>query len=357
MTAKRDYYETLGVSRNASLEEIKNAYRKLAYQYHPDKNPENKDSQFKFQEISEAYEVLSDSIKRERYDQLGYINGVDFYGAIFSAVSEILSPRFFPSEQFTSRQGNHLHTTINLEFTEPATAQEKNITIQRREICNSCKGLCCAEGYSYKQCEICQGRGFIQQTNEMFSLHITCNICHGHGKIPEKPCPTCNGLGFVFQSHTVSVAIPAGIANGMQIKVPHQGESLSQDVPPGDLYCEIAIEDHPLFHRQNNDVVMQLPISFSQAALGAKLEIPTIYGPAKIIIPAGTQNGDILKIRGRGFPNMRGRGKGDQIIQIVVEIPKQLTQEQRTLLKKFAQIEDENMSPLRLAFWEYTQQK
>ncbi len=355
MAPKRDYYEILGISRNASPEEIKAAYHKLALKYHPDQNPGNMEAQSKFQEISEAYEILFDSTKRERYDRFGYINSAELHSAgIASAFQELLEHTLWNCfvEQTHSNKGYDLRCNITLGFTEPATAQEKAVNLTQRESCSACRGSGCAQGFSYKICCPCNGHGYIQQTHDVFSLQTTCSNCRGQGCVPEKPCDTCSGKGYVYQTRTVIIHIPAGIRDGMQIKIAGAGESLLPGMPPGDLYCGIQVAPHPLFFRENDHVVLELPIAFSQAALGAKMSVPTIYGMKKLTIPSGTQTGDILKIKGMGFPNVRGRGKGDQLVKIMVEVPTKLTNEQRLLLEKFADFEEQNLSPLRKAFLE-----
>lgn len=357
MSHHPDYYQVLGIDHNASYEEIRSAYHKLALKYHPDKNQDDPYAESKFREISQAYETLSDSAKREHYDRIIFISGVVCSNSeIFSAIHEMLDPKllsiFNPNLSSYPRRykGYHIHYVLTMDLLETVSPQEKKITITRRELCTSCHGLGCAPGFSYKVCHTCQGRGEIQQNQDFFILQIPCQDCHGQGRVPEKPCEVCQGIGHIPKQHELQVRIPAGIAHGMQIKIVGQGESVLPDVPPGDVYCEIHVRDHPLFSRQNDNVVMQLPISFSQAALGAKVEIPTLYGSTKLTIPAGTQHGDVIAIRGRGFPNIRGRGKGDQLVVIHIEVPTKLTKEQRQVLEQFASTEEQNMTPLRKAF-------
>ena len=365
---KRDYYEILGVPRNASTETIKSAYRKLALKYHPDKNPDNKEeAERKFKEASEAYEVLSDPEKRRRYDLYGHA-GVEGYTSSFSSVDDIMSifNDIFAGSIFEDifefgglggtrrarRRGADIRCRIKLDFTEVAYSVEKNIKINRREPCPECGGTGCAKGTQKKICHHCKGRGIIQQFHGIFSLRTTCPSCRGEGKIIEKPCKKCRGEGTVKVEREISLKIPAGVENGMQIRLTGEGEILEPGGIRGDLYCEIEIAPHPIFTRYEDDVILELPITFTQAALGAKVEVPTLYGKEKISIPPGTQHGDILKLDGKGFPNVHGRGKGDQIVKIIVEVPKKLTKEQRKLLQEFAKTEEKHITPLRKSFLE-----
>lgn len=369
MSQKRDYYEVLGLSKNASSEEIKAAYRKLALKYHPDKNPGDKEAEGKFKEAAEAYDALSDSEKRSRYDRFGH-SGMSGHGGfgnvsdIFSAFGDIFGGGGggsifeeifgggFGRSSRRQKRGNHLRCYINLDFAEPAKTIEKTITIKRREACDECTGTGCAKGTSRKVCERCSGRGVIQQVQGFFSLQTTCPECNGQGSKIEKPCKKCKGTGHQPKEREIKVKIPAGVEDGMQIRIPGEGEALEPGVHPGDLYCEIEVGEHELFERHDDNVILDMPISFTQAALGAKIEIPTIYEKAKVTIPAGTQNGDILTLRGMGFPNVRGRGKGDQLVRVRIEVPKKLTKNQRKLLQDFAKTEDLNITPNRKSFWD-----
>ena len=368
MSEKRDYYEVLGVERNASTDEIKSKYRKLALKFHPDKNPGDAEAERKFKEAAEAYEVLSDADKRSRYDRFGH-SGMSGQGGfsnaedIFSAFGDIFGGGGGGGGIFEDlfglgggrrrrRQGNHIHCTLDLDFAEPADPQQKTIKVKRREACETCTGSGCAPGTKRKVCDRCRGQGFIQQSQGFFSLRTGCPYCNGQGSTIAKRCNDCNGSGNVPVEREIEIKIPAGVEDGMQIRIGGEGESLEQGVPRGDLYCEISIKPHPLFERQHDSVILHLPISFTQAALGAKIDIPTIYGKAKLSIPAGTQNGDVLKLNGKGFPNVRGRGKGDQLIAIVVEVPKKLSKEQRRLLQEFENLEEKNNSnPQQKSFW------
>lgn len=364
MSEKRDYYEVLGVERNASTDEIKSKYRKLALKYHPDKNPGDAEAEKMFKEAAEAYEILSDSDKRSRYDRFGHAGtsgqgGFSNAEDIFSAFGDIFGGGGIFEDLFgmgggrgRRRRGNHLHCTIDMDFAEPAETQEKSIKIKRREGCDTCSGSGCAPGSKRNVCDRCQGRGFIQQSQGFFSLRTGCPYCNGQGSIIAKKCKTCSGSGNVPVERELDVKIPAGVEHGMQIRIAGEGEALEQGGERGDLYCEINVRPHPFFERQSDSVILQLPISFTQAALGANIEIPTIYGKTKLTIPAGTQNGDVLKLNGKGFPSVRGRGKGDQLIVILVEVPKKLSKEQRRLLQEFDNLETKsNSNPQQKSFW------
>lgn len=367
MADKRDYYEVLGVEKNASSDQIKSAYRKLALKYHPDKNPGDKEAEAKFKEAAEAYEVLSDSDKRARYDRYGHEGVGGSYSAnmndIFAHFGNIFGGGgggsifddifgFGGGRSRGPQKGADIRCTIELEFEEPAKTTEKTINVQRREVCSSCHGSCCSDGSKKTNCPRCQGRGVILQQQGFFSIQQTCPSCRGKGFKIDNPCKKCQGKGYEIVTKTISVKVPAGISDGMQIRVAGEGEKLQNDAIRGDLYCEIEIKSHPYFIRKNDNVILGLPITFTQAILGAKIDIPTIYGTNTLTIPAGTQNGDILKLSGKGFPNVSGRGKGDQVVQIVVEIPKGITKDQRKFLEEFAKLEKDSMTPLRKNFWE-----
>ncbi len=369
MTEKRDYYEVLGVERNASSDDIKSSYRKLALKSHPDKNPGDAEAEVKFKEAAEAYEVLSNSEKRGIYDRYGHAGLSGRGGSGFSSAEDIFSAIFggggggsIFEDLFglggggrgggRARRGNHIRCTVDMEFAEPAQTSAKTIKVKRREICETCEGSACKKGTSPQVCQHCNGTGTMQQSHGFFSLRTTCSYCGGRGSVITDPCKTCQGTGNKVVERELEIKIPAGVEDGIQIRIPGEGESLEAGVPRGDLYCEIRVKDHPLFARHNDSVVLQLPITFTQAALGAKIEIPTIHGMSKLNVPPGTQNGEILRLPGKGFPNVRGRGKGDQLIEVIVEVPKKLTKEQRRLLQEFAKTEEENKSPGLKTFWE-----
>jgi molecular chaperone DnaJ len=365
MDEKRDYYEILGVPRNASTEEIKGSYRKLALKYHPDKNPGDNEAEAKFKEAAEAYEVLSDPDKRNRYDRFGHsgvsgTRGFSNVNDIFASFSDIFEgtilQEFFGRgggrERHGRQRSTHVYCTLTLDFVEAARSVEKTIKLQRREACPECNGTRCARGTSPKPCNYCRGRGIIQQSHGYFSLQTTCPQCGGEGAAIDRPCPHCKGSGHVAVDREIAVKVPAGVEHGMQIRIPGEGESGGPGTARGDVYCEIQIKPHPLFERHDDDVILRLPISFTQATLGAQVDVPTLYGTDKLYIPPGTQNSDILQMPGKGFPNIRGRGKGTQIVGIMIEVPKKLTKRQRELLHELAQTEEVEVTPLRKSFWQ-----
>ena len=360
---KRDFYEVLGVPKNASAEDIKGAYRKLALKYHPDKNPDSKEAEEKFKEAAEAYEILSDPDKRSRYDRYGHagvsgqhgFNNVDdiFSSPFFSELFEgggILEELFGMASGRRSQRGSHLHTSIVLDFIEAARPIEKTVKIARREACPECNGTRCAKGTTPKVCTHCHGHGVVQQSHGFFSMRTACPQCGGQGTMVETPCKNCRGRGAVPVDREIKIKVPAGIENGMQIRIGGEGEA-GPNGQRGDLFCDIEVKPHPLFERDNDDVILKLLLSFTQAVLGAKLDIPTLYGMDKLHIAPGTQNGDVLRISGKGFPSVRGRGKGDQIVLTIIEVPKKPTKRQRELLQEFAQTEEGEVTPLRKAFW------
>jgi molecular chaperone DnaJ len=359
MEQKRDYYEVLEVPRNASPDEIKTAYRKLALKYHPDKNTE--DTEAKFKEAAEAYEVLSDAEKRSRYDQFGHaatsgrgFTNIDEIFASFGDIFEgsILEEFFGFGGRRGHQRGQHIHCNLELSFEEAARPVEKVVKLQRREICPECNGKRCAAGTSPKKCSYCRGSGVIQQSHGFFSLRTACSACGGQGEFIETPCRGCHATGHIAKEQEIAVQVPAGVEHGLQLRVVGQGEASGPGRLRGDLYCEIHIKPHPLFERHKEDVILRLPINFTQAALGAKIDVPTLYGTDKIYIPPGTQNGEIFRLPGKGFPIRNSRRKGDQLVEIHIEVPKQLSKRQRELLHELAQTEDEEITPQKKSFWQ-----
>jgi len=370
--SKRDYYEVLGVGRGASEVEIKKAYRKLAKQYHPDVNPGDKDAEVKFKEVNEAYEVLSDPQKRSRYDQFGHA-GVDpnsFGGAgagfgdfDFGGISDIFES-FFGGGGFgrSSRsrsgpqKGADLKYSMEISFEEAAFGTEKDITINRNETCTSCKGSGAKEGTSPTTCRHCGGTGQVQyKQSTPFGQFVnvkTCDVCRGEGKIITDPCTNCNGRGRVRKTVKRRVAVPAGIDDGQTLSLRGEGDPGSKGGPNGDLYITINVRPHPIFKRQGNDVVCEMPITFVQAALGAELEVPTLDGKVKYSIQEGTQTGTIFRLRGKGIPYLRGSGRGDQYVKVEIDVPKKLNEKQKELLREFAEISGEDAYEKRKSFFD-----
>ena len=355
---KRDFYEVLGVSRGASDDEIKKAYRKLAKQYHPDLNPGDKTAEAKFKEINEAYEILTDKDKRSRYDQFGHA-GVDpnfgaggggfggfnmgdidlgdlfgsFFGGGFGGAQ-----RANPN---APRRGENLRTAVTISFEEAAFGCEKEITVTRSEPCQTCHGNGCAPGTTAEVCPDCRGSGSIRIQRGggafTFATSAPCTRCQGTGRIIHTPCPDCHGEGSVRKQRKLTVTIPAGIDNGQAISLRGQGGAGVNGGPAGDLLISVTVRPSDKFRREGTAVYYDQPVSFAQAALGAKLTIPTIDGNVEYTMPRGTQPGTTFRLRGKGFPSVNGRGRGDQFVTVRVEVPTSLTREQEEALNAFAE--------------------
>ncbi|MCD8376358.1 MAG: molecular chaperone DnaJ [Oscillospiraceae bacterium] len=353
---KRDYYEVLGVSKGASDDEIKKAFRKLAKKYHPDLNPGDKEAEVHFKEINEAYEVLSDPDKRSRYDQFGHA-GVDpnfnagggggFGG--FSDFGDIdlgdLFGSFFGGggRQQTRngpRKGDSLRAGLTITFEEAAFGCEKELNLNREETCADCGGSGCAPGTTPEICPQCRGTGQVRIQrgggNMFFTSTAPCSKCQGTGKIIHQPCSACHGSGSVRRQRRITVKIPAGIDNGQAISLRGQGGAGANGGPAGDLIVAVTVRPHPKFRRDGSTVLLDQPISFLQAALGAELTIDTIDGPVKYTLPAGTQTGTTFRLRGKGIPSVNGRGRGDQFVTVSVQVPTALTSAQKEALRAFA---------------------
>jgi molecular chaperone DnaJ len=351
--AKRDYYEVLGVSRDASPEEIKKSFRKLARQYHPDVNKEDKNAAEKFKEVNEAYEVLSNAEKREAYDRFGHaatdgqFNGGfgGFNGGDFGGFGDIFDMFFSGGGRRRNgpEPGADLRVDMELTFEESAFGLEKDIKIPRTEECSTCGGNGAAPGTTKKNCDVCYGTGQIQYAhNTPFGRVVqsrTCDRCRGTGVIIEKPCPTCRGSGTVRRSRTLKVKIPAGVDTGSRLRLSGEGEKGLRGGPPGDLFVYIHVKPHATFKRDGNNVLVDVDISFVQAALGDEITVPTLDGGAKLKVPEGIQSGTVLRMKGKGVPDVRGYGRGDQHVRIKVVTPTKLTGKQRDLLQEFARIE------------------
>jgi len=352
---KRDYYEILGVSRNANGEEIKKAYRQMALQYHPDRNPGDRESEEKFKEASEAYEVLRDPEKRSLYDRFGHdgLKGVGFRGFadfedIFSSFGDIFDDFFGfgfgdrrRKRRTYARRGADLRYDLSISFREAAFGKEKELEIEKHEICETCSGTGVKPGKSKQTCPGCGGRGQIAHTQGFFTISSTCSRCHGQGEIITHPCIECKGNGVVIKPKCLKVKMPAGVETGIRLKLNGEGEAGERGGPPGDLYVVLHVEPDPFFERVGNDILCQVPISFSQAALGAKIEVPTLNGSEKISIPPGTQTGQVFTIKGEGVPYLHGRGRGDELVQVVVKTPTTLSRRQVKLFEELASSEEE----------------
>lgn len=345
---KRDYYEVLGISRVASDEEIKKSYRKLAMKYHPDRNPGDKEAEEAFKDAAEAYEVLRDPQKRQMYDQFGHegLKGTGFRGFsgfedIFSSFGDIFEDFFgFGTRRgrTAARKGADLRYDLELSFIDAAFGKETAIEVPRSIQCDTCMGKGTKPGTYPVNCPGCQGRGQVTRSQGFFSISTTCPHCHGEGRIITDPCGDCRGTGRVKRKKKVSVKIPGGVEDGSRLRLRGEGEEGEMGGVPGDLYVVLHIEPHPFFEREGSDIICQVPISFTQAALGAEIEIPTLEGMKKINVPRGTQSGHILHLKGQGTYRLRGMGRGDQIVQIIVKTPTKLTKRQEELLKEFTGI-------------------
>ncbi|MCJ7773985.1 MAG: molecular chaperone DnaJ [Desulfobacterales bacterium] len=355
MTNKRDYYEVLGVNRDASDDELKSAYRQLALKYHPDRNPDNKDAEEMFKEASEAYEVLRDSQKRSIYDQFGHqgLEGSGFHGFggfedIFSSFGDIFEDFFGFGGRRRSRsraqRGSDLRYDITLSFMDAAFGTETEIEIEKMEKCSTCEGNGCEPGTSPETCGQCQGSGQVSRSQGFFTVRTTCHRCRGIGQIISNPCTECKGTGQILERKKVSIKIPAGVDSGSRLRLTGEGEAGSYGGPSGDLYVFINVKPHEFFQRNETDIICQVPISFVQAALGDKIMIPTLNGEKKLEIPKGTQPGDLFRFNGEGIPSLHSKKRGDQIIQALVKTPTNLSKKQEALLKEFSDLETEKLS-------------
>lgn len=354
-TSKRDYYEILGLSKGASSDEIKQAYRRLAMKYHPDRNPNDKTSEAKFKDAKEAYEVLSDAKKRAAYDQFGHagmggMGGMGGGGASdfgFGNFSDIFGDIF--GEMFSGAQGRtrdarkgpvrgaDLGYNLNLSLEEAVFGTTVTLKIPTLIVCSECKGSGAKPGTSPITCATCGGSGIVHIQQGFFSLQQTCPKCQGRGTIINTPCAKCNGQGRIREQKTLSVNIPQGIDTGDRIRLSGEGESGLQGGPAGDLYIQINIKQHPIFTRQKNDLYCEIPVDFVSTAIGGEIEIPTLDGKVKLKIPSGTQSGKVFRLRGKGVKTSRGLTFGDLFCTLVVETPVNLSKEQRELLEKFSE--------------------
>ena len=357
--AKRDYYEVLGVDKGADAQTLKKAYRKLAMQYHPDRNPDNPEAEAKFKEINEAYEVLSDDTKRANYDQFGHDGPQGFGGAggfggfggfggggvedIFDMFGDMFGGGFGGSSRPRRRgpeRGADIRQDITITFEEAAFGVKKSIKINRTEECSECNGSGAKSGTSKKTCPTCNGAGEVRTAQRtpfgnIMSTRV-CSTCQGDGEVLESPCPKCNGQGKTRKVKTIEIDIPAGIDNDQMIKLSNQGDVGSKGGPRGDLYVAVRVMPHTLFTRDGFDIYFEMPITFAQAALGDEVEIPTLHGNVIYNIPEGTQTGTVFRLREKGVPKLRGNSRGDQYVKVIVDTPKKLNDKQKKLLKEFA---------------------
>jgi len=370
--AKRDYYEVLGVGKNASADEIKRAYRRMAMKYHPDKNPDDKEAEGKFKECAEAYEVLSDPEKRRRYDQFGHdgLRGIgmrdythmrwqdigstfeDIFGGFgdFGDIFGMGGRR--RARQTGPARGYDLETSVELTLNDIAKGVEKTIEFTRQDICQECSGTACAKGTTPSQCPSCHGSGQVARRSLGFQMVSTCPQCRGTGQMITNPCKKCKGTGKTPKKRVVNIKIPRGVHEGQGIRVANEGEPGRRGGPRGDLYCYVRIKPHEFLQRDGNSLIAVVPISFTQAALGAAIDVPSLNGTRQLKIPAGAQYGSIFRIKSQGLPDIRTGRTGDQLVQIVIETPAKLNAEQQELLREFAKTENKRVSPKSANFFE-----
>jgi molecular chaperone DnaJ len=371
--AKRDYYEVLGVQKGSSKDEIKKAYRRLAVQFHPDRNPGDKSAEEKFKEATEAYEVLADERKRQAYDQFGFagLNGMGFdahdFSSVFRDFEDIFDgfnfTSFFDSffgggrsrsRRSSARRGADLRYELEISFVDAVFGKKQEITFSRNESCQECNGSGSDKGSGKKVCPTCGGAGQVRRSSGFFSIATTCPACNGEGELIERPCGACSGRGLVTNTRTIKVTIPPGIETGKRISIPGHGDGGINGGPPGDLYVYIRVLAHEYFERNGNDLYCVIPISVSQAALGAEIFVSTLENSrkVKVKIPPGTQNGKMLRLRSEGVPYLRTPDRrGDLYIKILVEIPTKMNSKARSLLKELGSLtgEQANPKPVRLS--------
>jgi molecular chaperone DnaJ len=345
--SKRDYYEVLGVQKNANDQQIKSAYRKLALQYHPDRNQGNKDAEEKFKEAAEAYAILADAEKRTRYDRFGHAGvssqaGAGFDPSTFAGFEDIFGGIFGDffggGRRGGPERGSDLRYDLEITFEESAKGLETTIKVPRLETCESCRGSGSAPGSTPTTCPQCQGRGEQRFQQGFFTVARTCARCHGTGRIITKPCPTCKGNGRVQQERKLTVKIPAGIAHGQRLRLHGEGEGGTAGGPPGDLYVFVEVAQHAFFRRDGNDLAVEIPLNFTTLALGGSVDVPTLDEKESFKIPEGTQSGTTFRLRGKGMPDVSGRGRGDLYFTVQAVTPKKLTKEQRAALEQLGTV-------------------
>ncbi len=346
---QQDYYEILGVSRNASDPDIKKAYRKMAMKYHPDRNPGDTSAEEKFKEIQRAYDVLSDSKKRAAYDQFGHAGvdssmggggpgGYSDFGDIFGDIFDnMFSGGRGGAGRTRAQRGADLQYNMTVNLEEAATGKQVEINVPRHTACSTCNGSGSKKGSKPKKCETCEGIGQVRIQQGFFSIQQTCPSCHGEGHVITDPCPGCHGQGRVKENKKLTVKIPAGVDNGDRVRLTGEGEAGVHGGPSGDLYVLISVKRHPIFEREGSDLHCEVPISFEVAALGGTIEVPTLSGKVSLKVPAETQTGKVFRLRGKGIQSVRGYSTGDLLCKVVVETPVNLSKEQIELLQNFVQ--------------------
>ncbi|MBI3185305.1 MAG: molecular chaperone DnaJ [Myxococcales bacterium] len=356
---KRDYYEVLGVEKNADPQMLKSAYRKAALKYHPDRNPGDKEAEERFKEASEAYAVLSDPDQRARYDRFGHAgNGFEGFGQGFAGVNlndifgDIFGEIFGGGRRSRTRtsRGSDLRYNLEISFEEAAFGCEVQVKVPRPKRCEACGGTG-SRSKEGRTCPTCGGAGEVRFTQGFFSISRTCNHCGGTGAVITDPCGSCRGAGKVESETALTVKIPPGVDTGTRVRLAGEGEPGELGGPPGDLYVVVHMREHPIFVREDDEVLCEVPISFTQAALGAQLDVPTLDGKLKMKVPPGTQTGKVFRLKGKGVPHLHGGGRGDQHVRVVIETPTHLTGRQRELLEQFAQAAGEEAHPQSKSFF------
>jgi molecular chaperone DnaJ len=351
MAEKRDYYEVLGVPRNASETDVKKAYRKLAFQWHPDRNKGNAEAEARFKELAEAYDVLGNAEKRAQYDRHGHAAFEAGTGAgqrftnvddIFSAFSDVFGGMFGgggPGGHGAARRGRDLGIAVELTLEEIDRGVERTIALRRQDACTTCKGSGARPGTSPSTCKTCGGRGQVVRSQGFFTMAVTCPRCRGAGQSIESPCAKCKGAGRETASAEIKVKLPAGVEDGMRLKLRGEGDAGEPGAPRGDLFVEVRVQEHRRFQRSGADLMIEIPVSFAQLALGDSVELPTLRGRAEMKIPAGTQSGKVFRLAGQGLPRVEGRGRGDQLVRVYVEVPGRLSERQKELLREYDALE------------------
>jgi molecular chaperone DnaJ len=361
MAAKRDYYEVLGVSRKAANGDIASAYRKLAVKYHPDKNPGDEEAIARFKEAAEAFEVLNDQRKRSLYDQYGHAGLEANMGSaphfadvedIFSAFGDLFGDLLGGRQSRRPRKGRDVRCDVTLTLHEAALGATKTVVFHRQRRCTTCNGSGAAPDSGREVCRYCGGAGAVIQQAGIVRMQTTCPACHGKGSIIKKPCRDCRGTGHNEERVTKEVQIPAGVDEGMQVRIAGEGEPSPHGGPPGDCYCFVSVLQHPLFEREGQHLICRVPITYTQAALGCKLEVPTLKGRDEVEIPPGTQSGDVFRLVRRGMPDPRRSGLGDLLVQVTIEVPKKVSSEEESLLRELAKLENKHVAPHRKSFFE-----
>lgn len=361
MSTQRCYYEILGVSQESSDGEISTAYRKLAIKYHPDKNPGDEEAIGMFKEAAEAFEILNDKEKRSRYNQFGHagVNGQAGGGGGFSDVEDIFSAF---GDMFgdlfgggggrgRARAGRDVRCDVTLTLHEAAEGTTKTVEFKRHEPCDDCEGSGAAEGSTRETCGYCGGHGRVIQSAGIVRMQTTCPSCRGEGSKIEKPCRSCRGSGQTLTSVSTEVRIPGGVDDGTRVRISGEGEPSSSGGPSGDCYCFISVLNHPLFDREGQHLVCRVPITYTQAALGCDLEVPTLTGRGEVKLPPGTQSGDVFRLSGQGMPDPRRHGLGDLLVQVTIEVPKKISADEEKVLRELAKLEHTNVAPERKSFF------